>query len=239
MPSSPRWKPAATRSPSDVPEIAGVILDVGGVLMLPDHQRTQEALQAVGVAADPAAIDRAHYLAISAFDGSGTADAYRSAYLEALGVPADAMARATAELFERPWPWSTVHRESVGTLRLLADRGIPIAIVSNSDGTVEERLRSYQICQVGAGSGACVTVVVDSALVGIAKPDPRIFEPALHALGLSPDRTVFVGDSVRVDVEGARAAGIRPLHFDPYRLCRANRHEDIRALEDVLHLVAG
>jgi putative hydrolase of the HAD superfamily len=51
-------------------------------------------------------------------------------------------------------------------------------------------------------------VIVDSARVGISKPDPRIFMTAVEALGIEPGRAVMVGDSLARDMAGARAAGM-------------------------------
>ncbi len=54
-------------------------------------------------------------------------------------------------------------------------------------------------------------VVVASCDVGIAKPDPAIFEAALDALGVTASEAVMVGNDRERDVEGAVAAGIRPV----------------------------
>jgi putative hydrolase of the HAD superfamily len=53
-----------------------------------------------------------------------------------------------------------------------------------------------------------LTVVVDSACVGCLKPDPQIFLHALAALRAMPCQTLFVGDSLRRDMAGARAVGM-------------------------------
>ena len=53
--------------------------------------------------------------------------------------------------------------------------------------------------------------VVVSGDVGIKKPDPAIFTPALEQTGLVADEALFVGDSPEDDVAGARAAGLRPV----------------------------
>lgn len=82
-----------------------------------------------------------------------------------------------------------------------------------------------------------VAAVVDSAVVGVAKPDPRIFDIALARAGVSAACAIHVGDSVRADVEGARAAGVRPFHFDPYELCEASDHDHVRSLLEVAKLV--
>jgi putative hydrolase of the HAD superfamily len=59
-------------------------------------------------------------------------------------------------------------------------------------------------------------VVVDSALGGYEKPDPRIFEHALAVSGAEPATTLHVGDLYDADVLGARAAGIHAALLDPF-----------------------
>ncbi len=46
----------------------------------------------------------------------------------------------------------------------------------------------------------------------------------------SRSEVVHVGDRVVTDVDGAHAAGIAPVHLDPYRLCRASDHRHVRTL---------
>jgi putative hydrolase of the HAD superfamily len=53
--------------------------------------------------------------------------------------------------------------------------------------------------------------VVVSGDLGIAKPDPSIFEHALEQLGVDAADAVMVGDSMSKDVEGALAAGMRAV----------------------------
>ena len=59
------------------------------------------------------------------------------------------------------------------------------------------------------------SVIVDSARVGLSKPDPRIFFQAVHELGIEPADTVFVGDSLARDMAGARAAGMGHVWLTP------------------------
>ena len=73
------------------------------------------------------------------------------------------------------------------------------------------------MCQVGDGPNVCMRIVVDSHLVGVAKPDPRIFDHALpHFDGIDPADIAYVGDSVTMDIEGAHAAGLHTILLDPY-----------------------
>jgi putative hydrolase of the HAD superfamily len=53
---------------------------------------------------------------------------------------------------------------------------------------------------------------------GVAKPDPQIFERALERLAVAPEQALFVGDSLKQDVYGAQAAGLRAILFDPENL---------------------
>lgn len=50
--------------------------------------------------------------------------------------------------------------------------------------------------------------------VGLAKPDPAIFGLVCTELGCAPGEVVFVGDSMRCDVEGPRAFGMQARHLD-------------------------
>ena len=65
--------------------------------------------------------------------------------------------------------------------------------------------------------------------VGLAKPDPAIFQRVCDALGCAPGEVVFVGDSKRCDVDGPRAFGMQARHLD-----RRAGQSLLDALESVL-----
>ncbi|WEF31630.1 HAD family hydrolase [Pseudoduganella chitinolytica] len=54
-------------------------------------------------------------------------------------------------------------------------------------------------------------VALAAGRFGKAKPDPAIFLAACEALGVAPGETVYVGDDLRLDVEGAQKAGLRAV----------------------------
>jgi putative hydrolase of the HAD superfamily len=62
--------------------------------------------------------------------------------------------------------------------------------------------------------GRFFDAIIISAEVGVGKPDPRIFEIALEAIGAAAHATVMIGDSVPRDVAGARNAGLRSIWID-------------------------
>ncbi len=97
--------------------------------------------------------------------------------------------------------------QSAALLSRLRER-YRIGIVSNFYGNLRA------VCDE-VGLSPSITVAVDSTLVGCKKPDPRIFQAALDALGASPAEAVFVGDSLRRDMAGARAMGMRHVWLRP------------------------
>jgi putative hydrolase of the HAD superfamily len=220
---------------------SALLLDVGGVFVIPDRELIDDALSSVGVAPDNFDTDRAHYLGMAAVDrNEGNGDLYLQGYLAALGVNPHDRPRALDAIVglsrqQSIVLWRQVIADSVDALRTMSDLGVRLGLVSNSDGNVEEQLRQYGICQVGPGSGTEVLVIVDSGAVGVAKPDPAVFASAIAAIDLPAGDIAFVGDSVRYDVLGAEAAGLEPIHLDPYGICQSeHRHHHIRALTDLV-----
>ena len=93
-------------------------------------------------------------------------------------------------------------------LKALSER-YQLGIVSNFYGNLEAVCESAGLCSF-------FKVMVDSHCVGAEKPDPAIFRAALEKLGATPDKTVFIGDSLRRDREGARRMGMRFIWVAPH-----------------------
>jgi 2-haloacid dehalogenase len=100
---------------------------------------------------------------------------------------------------------------ALATVRALA-RKFPLALVTNGIAMVQRRrfaaspITSY------------FQAVVISEEVGVAKPDPRIFAPALRKIGIAAGEVLYVGDSVSSDMAAARNAGMDFCWFNPGRL---------------------
>lgn len=211
--------------PLDAVVIDAVFVDAGGVLVLPDRHRIADRFAAEGLQIDPGRCAEAHYLGVAALDAA-EADPevfgdYHAAYAAHLGVADDARAATVlADLWAQTGLWTEPIPGAASALAALA-RLAPVVIVSNADGTVATLLAGLDLVQVGPGRGVEVAGIIDSGVVGVAKPDPRIFELALDLVGAAPDRAVHIGDARQYDVRGARAAGIRPLLVDPFD-CRGD-----------------
>jgi putative hydrolase of the HAD superfamily len=227
--------------------VDAVFLDAGGVLLLPDHAQVRTTLAPFGCEPGGEVIDRALYASSAALDSwpDEVDDVWEEAdraFAHAAGVPEEHFEQAVTALggmFRDAALWTRPVPGGGEAIRALRDAGVAVVVVSNSDGRVEEYLREASICQVGPGHLADVTAVVDSHHVGVAKPDPRIFEIALAAAGVGPDRALHVGDIVGADVAGARAAGVRPIHFDPHGFCEADDHEDVVSLTQVVDVAVS
>jgi HAD superfamily hydrolase (TIGR01509 family) len=83
-----------------------------------------------------------------------------------------------------------------------------LGIVSNFYGNLEA------VCH-SAGLAPLFAVMVDSHCAGAEKPNPAIFRAALETLRAMPETTVFVGDSLRRDREGARSMGMGFIWIAP------------------------
>ena len=136
--------------------------------------------------------------------------AFHTAMLSGIGLPeyADEIAEHLAQNWQNPksWPLTPGAKEVLGELK---QRGYKLGVVSNWDALLPGVLEA-------TGLIGFFDYVAASALEGVAKPDPRIFQIVLGHLQVSPQETVHVGDS-EDDVKGATAAGIRPILFDPYK----------------------
>lgn len=83
-------------------------------------------------------------------------------------------------------------------------RRFPMVLVSNFYGNVEAVLKDFDLLRYFDN-------VIESAVVGVRKPDPRIFELGLKALGLPAREVLVVGDSYRKDIEPAMSLGCATL----------------------------
>ncbi|HEU4830197.1 MAG TPA: HAD-IA family hydrolase [Gemmatimonadales bacterium] len=194
-----------------------ILFDAGGTLLFLDHARIAERLNAAcGARLSKEGLDAAAPGAAQALERAAGTDGERAArYLEVLclaaGLPASRWLDARGELYamhrERHL-WSAGDDRTAAALARLRESGIVLGVVSNSDGRVDDALRA-------AGLRDYFDVVVDSSVVGVEKPDPRIFLAALEQLGIPAGDALYVGDVFEVDVVGARSAGMAAALVGP------------------------
>ena len=224
-----------------LPNFDAVLFDVGGVLLLPDPRVLGPVLEFYGGDGSQEACVRAHYAGMAAKSAAGVLekdwDAYNRAYVRSVGVPEHDFDQALTEfeLTRNGWTWRWPIPSSLGALGSLHAAGVPIGVVSNASGQVEQLLRRSGVCQRGDGPLVSMRVIIDSHVVGVAKPDPRIFDFALeHFDGIDRANIAYVGDSVTMDIGGATAAGLYPILIDPYDDHAGASFARIRSLEELV-----
>ena len=124
-----------------------------------------------------------------------------------MGGTGDAM-RACAIDVVRGWERHDnflLYDDALPVLEELRRHELRIGLISNGQRDLEEFASHHRLD---------VDVCVGSMRHGWSKPHPSIFEAALSALGVTPEETAMVGDSVHDDIEGARAMGMRAFLLD-------------------------
>lgn len=121
--------------------------------------------------------------------------------LELSHVRCDAYRQQVLDLLYEQTRRHTQHsREVLGRLAECC----PLVLVTNFYGNIRTVLREFQL-------DGLFRSVVESAVVGVRKPDERIFQMGVDALGLRPSEVTVVGDSLDKDIRPARSIGCRTV----------------------------
>jgi putative hydrolase of the HAD superfamily len=187
--------------------IRGVIFDFGGVLMnmrwdVARDLENEHGLERATIARTLYDCDEWREVEL----GRGDIDAWRAAghrrLEEAAGKPLPALHQQWRE------SWGPIE-PNVALVRALRPP-YKLAILSNADNTLEDRLRD------GVGIYDWFDAVLCSATIGVAKPEARAYELAAERLGLPVEECVFIDDTER-NVTAARELGMAAVHFRVYQ----------------------
>jgi HAD superfamily hydrolase (TIGR01549 family) len=201
-----------------------IFFDAGNTLLRMNYAAIAAQLATLGVRVTEEVLQRAEWRARVRLDadlfatrGASTesrsvAGRYLRYLLEALGVTDVATAQAMAEWRHGYNPpvglWNTAEPAATAALVLAREAGLVAGVISNSNGSVASILEAL-------GFLPYLDFVLDSTVVGVEKPDPRIFLMALEQAGVDPGDAVYVGDLYSIDVLGARAVGMDAVLLDP------------------------
>ncbi len=193
--------------------VRGLIFDFGGVITNMRWDVARELEERNGLERNTllrTLYDNDEWRAVEV--GQGDIDGWRSGahrrLEEAAGKPLPPLHQQWRE------SWGLIEEN----LRLIRALRPPyrIAILSNADITLEDRLRD------GLGIHRLFDTVVSSAAVGMAKPDHRVYRLAAGRLGLPVDECLFIDDAER-NVVAAREVGMAAVHF------RVHKGDDLAA----------
>ncbi len=147
-----------------------------------------------------------------------------------LGLESKALEVRAAAAFYKPA--DRILRRNSHIFEKLRHAGLKLGIISNFYGNIEALCREYSLWPH-------LNVILDSAIVGLRKPDPKLFALALERLKLPAQAVVFVGDSFERDIVPAKLLGMQTFWLvgdkdilppDPSKVDRV-----IRSLEDLPH----
>lgn len=205
------------------PPIRGILLDAGNTLVFVDRVRMLDLYRQHGVESDEARFLEAEFEARQllarrieeSLSPSGTEPHVWREYFVTLfrhsGVPderLEAVGGAVVSVHREDHLWTWVEPGTEEALQSLRDAGYRLGVISNADGRIEALLQ-------GRGLRDHFEFVLDSDVVGVEKPDPRIFQAGVERMALTPAECLYVGDLYPVDVVGARGAGLQALLLDP------------------------
>ena len=218
-------------------------LDAGGVLVFPNFERISATLARHGIqvsadalqAADPHgrfAVDTAE--GVAATNDADRGSIHFRVMLERAGVPLDAPVQ---DAIDELWAYHSEHNlwEYVPpyvrpALERLSGTGLALAIGSNANGIIHRVFER-------AGLRRFFTVICDSHVEGVEKPDRRFFEILVARAGARPETTVHIGDLYHVDIVGARSAGLQAMLFDPHDLYAGYDVQRIKSLDELAAFV--
>jgi putative hydrolase of the HAD superfamily len=197
--------------------IQAVLFDYGGVIGRLDQEEAGHLEEKYGL--PPGALFSALY-EIPEWREISLGRGSEREWLEAVRARLYELAGRPIPEIRQDWPkiWRGVDEGVVSLARKLRRR-YKVGLLSNATKDLEEMLLEHN------GITDLFDVVINSARVGLAKPDVRIFHLAAERLGVPISACVFTDDMPQ-NVEGARAAGMRAFQFQG----AAHLESELRAL---------
>ncbi|WP_340074354.1 YjjG family noncanonical pyrimidine nucleotidase [Leptobacterium sp. I13] len=112
-------------------------------------------------------------------------------------------------------------------LEYLKNSGYDLHIITNGFEEVQEgKLRKAAIM-------GFFTHVINSEMVGVKKPNPKIFEFALEKAIVDPEKSVMIGDSLEADIIGAKNVGMHTIHFNSNK---EKKHDHCIIVDDLIEI---
>jgi putative hydrolase of the HAD superfamily len=197
---------------ADSKHVCAILFDAGDLLYYRPQQRgvvLNGFLNELGLDAHSNHAEERATLTEQAYRGEIDQDQFREAILRSYGVTQpEHILRGKQILFEEDE--GVQFFEGVQeTLLDLKGRGYFLGIVTDTANPIHVKLRWFD-------HGGFVQVwdsIISSKEIGVRKPDSRIYHAALQQLGVTSERTAFVGHKAS-ELEGARAVGMRTIAFN-------------------------
>ena len=207
-----------TDAPPDMPgTVRAIFFDVDFTLIFPGPTFQGEGYArfcaAHGFTVDPSRFESAVAAASFILDDveehlydDGLFIHYTATIIEHMGGRGPAVVTAAREIYKQ---WASNHHfdlydDVAPVLEALSARGLTIGVISNSHRSLDSFREHFQLDRL-------ISVAVSSYEHGYLKPHRSIFDEALRRVGVTAGEAMMVGDSLRADVGGALAAGLRAV----------------------------
>jgi HAD superfamily hydrolase (TIGR01509 family) len=219
--------------------LKAIFFDVGNTLLFPDWNQNLAALhqrKIIPTLQQLQSFERKTKNEFDAILGSGSAVdhgfwyMFYSHLLESLAIEDPALLDQLVTATRISANWCTI-RPGTREALLRSAAKYRLAVISNADGKIAQVLER-------CGIADCFETIVDSGIVGVEKPHPRIFAEALRAMGSKPGESLYVGDIYSVDFLGAKAAGMEAILMDVCGAYRETGWARVESLEE-LELMLG
>ena len=212
--------------------IKAILFDVGQTFLYPDFPFLKSLLAEYGVATDIETLNQGAATArekIFRYREVERWQEFFSFWMQLVGAPEQKIPEILPRIFERHkrehlWNWlDPIAPEVFAGLKKL---GYPLGIISNSDGSIAGSMKKFGLTHF-------FDCIIDSHVVGVEKPNSRIFEIALKQIGLPAAKCVYIGDNYDRDVIGARNAGLTPILLDPFEVVA---EQDVQKIKNLTEL---
>lgn len=211
-----------------------VLFDVGNTLLFPNWPRILEPLETSGITPTRDQLAATERRTKKEWDelvlhqhrpDHGFWHSFYGHLLDSLGMPDPDLqqslthATSVSANFDQIRPNTRQILERIG-------QDYRMGVISNADGKIVDLLTHCGICD-------CFLSITDSGVVGYEKPHPAIFQAALRAMNIAPEKALYVGDIYCVDYAGATQAGMQALLFDVSGAYREAGLPRVESLEEL------
>lgn len=174
-----------------------VVLERAGIILTPDHDMLFRAIIARNT--EYKIWSEAREIELSALD---IWTEWNLRDFNVSRVALEPVAEELSYLWETTFFSRSLRPDAVATLHSLREKGYRLGVISNTSSRtqVSRTLEAYGIAEY-------FDQVVLSSIEGVRKPARAIFDIALMKMGVTPDCTAYVGDTLSRDVIGSRRAG--------------------------------
>jgi len=205
-----------------VSAIRAIFFDIGDTLLFdepPLAERVRLAIESVGLPYDKKEMLRAfrtaedyalsRYLEGVPFDDPGVQQECAVIILRELGLGGVSIEKLIAlrDAYLKISYARSLHPQAISLVEELRRREFKVGAISDWEETLPTLLAELELADH-------LDALAVSAIVGVTKPDPRLFEEALRQADVTAGESIHIGDYYELDVAGARAAGMTPILFD-------------------------